>query len=116
LAAYVDRAESLGIILSTEHDTAATPGPVSRGAYALWLWRGFGDLLPQRGQVEFTDLGALPDEVRQAVLGVAGTGILEGDANGRFEADRSLTVEEEQEAVARLEVALGLSPDAARSD
>ncbi len=100
-------AESLGIIASTEHDSAVTSGTVSRGTYALWLWRGLGDLLPQIREVDFTDLGSLPADVRQAVLGVTGAGILEGDSNGRFEAERSLTIEEEKEAIGRLEMALG---------
>jgi hypothetical protein len=107
-AGYVGRAESLGIILPSERDALLMPGSVTRGTYALWLWRVFSGLLPQVQKVDFADVDALSEDMQEAVLEVARAGILGGRASGRFEADQPLTVQEEQEALLRLEKALGL--------
>lgn len=106
--AYVERAEALGITLPAERDVLLASGSVTRGMYALWVWRAFGDVLPHVREADFVDVGALPEDVREAVLGVAGAGILDGRAEGRFEADQPLTVEEEEQATNRLWIALGL--------
>jgi hypothetical protein len=110
-AAYADMAQSLGILLASERASVITPGSVSRATYALWLWRGLGDRLTQVREVSFADLGTVPEDVRQAVIIVAGAGILDGYTNAQFEPDRALSAAEEQEAVARLEKALNLSTD-----
>lgn len=110
---YLDRAESLGIVLPGEYDGALSTETVSRATYALWVWRAFqGQLLPVR-DVALVDLDTLPEEMHEAVAGVVDAGILDVRADERFAPDEPLTIAEEQEAFARLEQALGLVKDAA---
>jgi hypothetical protein len=107
---YAGRAESLGIILLAEREKVLASETVSRGTYALWVWRAFAHRLTPERQVEFQDLAPLTQEMREAVIGVAATGILDGRSDSLFEADKPLTPAEEREAGERLEKALGLRP------
>ncbi|MBN1459989.1 MAG: hypothetical protein JXA57_10650, partial [Armatimonadetes bacterium] len=90
-AGYVGRAEALGITLPSERDALLTPGSVTRGTYALWVWRAFADHLPQVREVDIADLDTVAEDVRRAAIGVTGAGILDVRADGRFEADQPLT-------------------------
>lgn len=112
-APYLDRAESLGIVLPGEYDGALSTETVSRGTYALWIWRAFGDQLPPAREVDLVDLGTLSEEMQEAVVRVADAGILDVRVDGRFAPDEPLTAAEEHEAFERLEQALGLVKDAA---
>jgi hypothetical protein len=109
-ARMLGAAESLGIITSAERELAATSDPVSRGTYALWVWRGLGSLLVPVREATLTDLGGLSTEMRAAVIGVVADGILDPRADGSFAAEELLTLEEELEARTRLGTALGLGP------
>jgi hypothetical protein len=102
-------AESLGIITSAERESAISSGPVSRGMYALWVWRGLGSLLAPVRETTLTDLDGLSDEMRAAVLGVVAAGILDARTDGGFAADEPLTPQEELEARTRLETVVGLA-------
>lgn len=115
-AAYAERALSLDIIGPEEADTAVAPGPVSRGTYAVWLWRAFEDELTLVREVDLVDLDTLSAEMQEAVVGVVDAGILDIRTDGRFAPDEPLTTAEEQEAFARLEQALGLVKDVVPSD
>jgi hypothetical protein len=103
------QAQALGIIGASERGWAVAHGSLTRATYASWLWRAFGDRLKQVKDVSFTDLGALSHEVRNAVLGVAGADILRGEANGLFEPDATLSLQDERDSIKRLEQALGAS-------
>jgi hypothetical protein len=110
-AGYVTRAQAVGITLPAERDVVLSAQYVSRGVYSLWVWRAFADTLVRQREVDFQDLDSLSDEMREAVIGVVGAGILDGRSDTRFEADQPLTSAEEQEAVTRLERALGLKQE-----
>ncbi len=107
-AATAQLARMLGIVLPEEEAWAATAGPVRRGEFALWVWRAFSARLPGPDGANVVDIDAVPDEVRKAVLGVTGAGILETTSSGAFEPDRSLTAAEAQRALERLRRLLGL--------
>jgi hypothetical protein len=108
-ASYATRAGKLGIILASDLGWAASPGPLSRSEYALWIWRAFADRLPQVRAVSLSDLGAVSEETKSAVSGVVGAGILDAANGGLFYPDRALSTDEARQALARLEQALGLS-------
>jgi hypothetical protein len=108
-ASSAARAQALGIIVGSERTWAASPGSLTRATYALWMWRAFGDRLRPVKDVSFSDLGSLSEEVRQAVLGVAGAGILGGEASGLFKPDDVLSQQAEQDSFRRLEQAIGAS-------
>lgn len=106
----VEMAQSLGVVTQAEREFAVTSGPVSRGMYALWVWRSLGGHLAKVREASFPDVNGLSDEMRAAVTGVYEAGILDLSPGGQFEPMRSLTLAEELAARSRIETALGSRP------
>lgn len=105
-ASYAARATKLGIILASDLDWAVSQGSLTRATYALWIWRALGDRLPQVRTVDPSDLDVVSEDIKSAVLGVVGAGLLDVDDDGLFHPDRDLSIEEERQAFSRLEEAL----------
>ncbi len=110
LGRLAETAETLGIVTVAESESAFTSGPVSRGVYALWVWRGLGSHLTSVREATLTDVAGLSVETRAAAVGVVAAGILDARPDGSFAADQLLTPAEELEARSRLETILGLRP------
>lgn len=109
--AILAQAQALGIIGQGDASWVAERGSLTRATYSLWVSRALGDRLQAVHPVMFSDLGGLSDEVRQAVLRVAGAGVLEGGGDGRFEPNRPLTRQEAEKSLELLEQRLGLRPE-----
>ncbi len=86
----------LGVVTAAEASALDEEAFVTRGQYALWLWRAYGshlessDTVPRTG-VTFHGLDTIPGEMRDAVLGLAAYGVVRGFQDGSFGAATDIT-------------------------
>ena len=83
---------ALGLIHASDASSLQMTGAVTRTQFILWLWRGFGSLLPRDSNtVEVSDLSSLNSEEQQAVEGLVRVGAVQLSGDREFEGDRVLT-------------------------
>ena len=99
----VQAGRSLGLISASDTSSLQLTGAVTRRQFALWLWRGFGPLLPQGSiTVEILDLGGLSSEEQQAVEGLVRVGAIQLSGDRAFEGDRVVTSSYETAVLSRV--------------
>jgi hypothetical protein len=106
-------AVAVGLLSSEEATSLDREAFVTRGQYALWLWRAYRTYLA-KGEARLSsgpmlaDLELLPAEVREAVLELASYGIVRGTPDGLFHGSDDLTVLQKRTLINRLEEILPL--------
>ena len=99
----VQEGRALGLIHASDASSLQMTGAVTRTQFILWLWRGFGSLLPRGSNtVEVSDLSSLNSEERQAVEGLVRVGAVQLSGDREFEGDRVLTSSYESAGLERV--------------
>jgi hypothetical protein len=103
----VEEAGAWGLLRSSESATLQLDQPATRKQFALWLWRCFGQVLPEGTETAtVSDLGNLTPEEQQAVKGLVQDGVIQLPEDGAFGGDQVLTPTEELALLARVEALL----------
>lgn len=102
----VGRAIAAGIILPAEGPDFRLKEPITRGEFALWIWRVCGSRLAPTQSAEFTDLGTRPEDERRAIITLARAAIVLGYADGSFQPTSLLSPEEEHLILSRIAEAI----------
>lgn len=103
----VQQAVAAGVLLPSEALDFHLKEPLSRGRFALWVWRAWGSRLPSIQPADFDDLGQLSQEERDAINGLVQGGILSGYTDGTFRPTIALSPEDESQALSRVAKILG---------
>lgn len=102
-------AVAAGVLSDSQAASLDLNALVTRGGYALWMWRAIGPHLPTGVAVAgLRDIASLSAEEQKAIAGLAAAGIVRGGTNRDFYPNRILTQGEEQQFVGRAEAALRL--------
>jgi hypothetical protein len=112
-ASKPETAVTFGLLSPDEAATLDPESYVTRGQYALWLWRAYRTYLqqgdtPAQPASGLTDLPLLSPEVREAVQGLASYGIIRGAPGGAYGASEDLTHDQKRTLLDRLEELLPL--------
>ncbi len=108
----VNRALAVGVLVPSEVPGLRLGAPVTRGEFALWLWRAFGSKLPFGQASGIRDLNNVSGAQRQAVAGLIGAGVLATQDGGYFRAASPLTPEDEALTLSRISSILKLGTSA----
>jgi hypothetical protein len=103
-----DRALAVGVLIPSEVPGLLLGEPVTRGEFALWLWRTFGSKLPSGQASGIRDLNSVSGAQRQAVAGLVGAGVFPTRDDGYFRAAIPLTPEDEAFTLSRIATILKL--------
>jgi len=96
-----------GLVRGSEVSSDALGRPTTRREFVLWIWRGWGTVLPVTATVPaVADLKGLSPEERQALNALVPLDIMQLDSSGAFRGNDDLTGEEAATALARLRVLL----------
>jgi hypothetical protein len=98
----VGRAVAAGILLPSEGPDFRLEEPVTRGEFALWVWRACGSRLAPTRAANFIDLGEQPEAEQDAIIGLAKAGLLTSNGDGLFHPDSPLTSQDESLILTRL--------------
>lgn len=98
----VGRAVAAGILLRSEGPNFRLKEPITRGEFALWVWRACGSRLVPTKTADFIDLGEQPEAQRDAIIGLAQAGVLQDSDDGLFRPDSPLTPQEKTLLFTRL--------------
>jgi hypothetical protein len=103
----VRSAQALGLIRGSEVPPGSLGQSATRREFAVWVWRGWGQVLPPRGTVPaVADRGTLNAEEGRAVDALVSLGVMQLDGTGAFRGDDHLTSEQAAAALARVRVLL----------
>lgn len=98
----VARAVAAGILLRSEGPDFRLKEPITRGDFALWVWRACGSRLAPTRAATFTDLGERPEAEQEAIVGLAQAGVVQSSDDGLFHPDSPLTPQDESLILTRL--------------
>lgn len=103
----VRSAQALGLIRGSEVPLGSLGQPATRGEFAVWVWRGWGQVLPPKGAVTaVADRATLNAEEGQAVDALVSLGVMQLDGTGAFRGDDDLTGEQAATALTRVRALL----------
>ena len=103
----VRSAQALGLIRGSEVPPGSLGQRATRKEFAVWVWRGWSQVLPQKGTVPaVVDRGNLNAEEGQAVDALVSLGVIQVDGAGAFRGDDDLTSEQAVDALARVRALL----------
>lgn len=98
----VGRAVAAGILLRSEGPDFRLKEPITRGEFALWVWRAYGSRLAPTRAANFIDLGEQPEAEQDAIIGLAQAGLVQNSDDGLFHPDWPLTAQDESLILTRL--------------
>ncbi|MCL5734300.1 MAG: hypothetical protein M1274_01710 [Actinobacteria bacterium] len=99
----LEKALGFGLLLPAESEKLNLQASATRQQFALWLWRGFGAVIPKgSAPVTAPDLGMLSAEERRAVESLIRDGIIIVASGQAFEGNKPMTAAEESALLGRL--------------
>lgn len=104
----IQQAVGYGILLASEGPDYRLNESISRGEFAIWLWRAFGSHLHVAEPGVMSELHNLPEEEQRAISSLVQAGILALETDGQFHAADLLTTKDRSRTLGLIADRLGL--------